>query len=112
MNWKKVIGFGVLLWLCMFLIVSLLTAWQVYYLPWARIVVPLIAGVIAFGLAGLVKPNRPSLALACGLLWIVIGIILDALVNWQINFIALTSWALWVGFVPVLIAPLLQIKKG
>lgn len=112
MNWKKAIGFGVLLWILMFVIVSAFIAFNIYQLKWMQIVTAIIAGVIAFLLAGSAKPNKVIIALGFGFCWVVIGVILDAVITMRFNAEIFNSWSLWLGYALILLVPLLRVKKG
>ena len=111
MNWKKAIGFGVLLWVLMFVIVSIFIAFGIYDFLWMMIVTAVIAGLISFILAGFVKPRNVGLALGYGLAWVVVGVILDLIVTMRFNPTIFASWTLWLGYVLILLAPLLRVKK-
>jgi hypothetical protein len=111
MNWKKAIGFGVLLWVLMFVIVSIFIGFKVQESLWLEIGFAIISGVISFILAGYVKPKSYGLALAYGVSWFVIAVILDAIVTMRFNPAIFTSWSLWLGYLLVLLAPLLTVKK-
>lgn len=111
MNWKKAIGFGILFWIVMFVVVSIFIAFNIYQFSWMQIVTAVIAGVVSLILASKVKPASLGLALAYGLVWVVCGLILDLLVTARFNAAIFSSWTLWLGYVLVLLAPALQVKK-
>lgn len=75
-------------------------------------IVAIIAGVVAFVLAGMVKPAKIVLALAYGLIWVVIGLVLDAAVTMRFNAEIFSSWSLWFGYLLVLLAPILKVEKS
>lgn len=110
MNWKKGIGYGALLWLIMFALVSVLL--NSYYLyAWMPIIIAIIAGVISFILAKYIKPINTKMALSYGLLWVIVGLVLDFFVTKQFNPDIFNAWSLWLGYISVLLAPLLVVKK-
>lgn len=111
MNWKKGLLFGLLLWVLMFVIVSIFIAFKIYGSTVMHIVTAVIAGVISYLFAGKVKPNKMGAALTYGLVWVVVGLILDALITMRFNPTIFISKSLWLGYLLVLIAPLLQVKK-
>lgn len=111
MNWKKVIGFGALLWVLMFVIVSAFIGFKIYDYYWMGIVTAVISGVISFILAGYVKPKSFGLALAYGVSWLVVGVILDAIVTMRFNSEIFMSWMLWLGYGLVVLAPLLRVDR-
>ncbi len=111
MNWKKAIGFGALIWVLMFVIVSIFIGFKIYDYLWIEILIAVIGGIISFILAGYVKPKSYGIALAYGASWVVIGILLDIIVTMRFNSAIFLSWTLWLGYGLGLIAPLLRVKK-
>ncbi len=111
MNWKKAIGFGVLLWIIMFVVVSVLVGFDVYKYLWVQVVAAIIAGVVSLVLAGYVKPHKAGLALGYGLTWVIVGIILDLIITTRFDPTVFSSWILWLGYALVLLAPLLKVRK-
>ena len=112
MNWKKGVIFGVLIWILMFVIVSIFTGFKIYGSTWMHIITAIIAGAISYVFAGKIKPNKAKLALSYGLAWVLIGVILDALITMRSNPAIFSSRSLWLGYILVLLAPLLQVKKS
>lgn len=112
MNWKKAIGFGILIWVLMFVIVSIFIGFKIYDYTWMKVVTIIIGAAIVFFFAKKVKPNKVILALTYGLIWVVIGVILDALITMRFNEEIFASRALWVGYILTLLIPLLAIKKS
>lgn len=111
MKWLKVIGYGVLLWILMFGIVSITVAFGLYNFVWVQAILAVISGIIAFVLAGKLKPNKVEIALVFGVIWIIISVALDALVTMKFNPEIFLTWALWAGYILVLLAPILRVKK-
>lgn len=112
MDWKKTIGFGALLWAIMFALVSFFMAYKLYPAEGMDIIVAVIAGVLSFLLAGYAKPNSINNALALGLSWVVVGLILDALITTKFEPTLFGSWIYWLSALLVLLAPTLRVKKG
>lgn len=97
--------FGLLLWVIMFAVVSVFTGFKIYNNFWMKIVTIIIGGAITYWLAGLVKPEVAARALAYGVVWVVVGLILDALITTRFNALIFRSRSLWVGYLVVLLAP-------
>ena len=112
MDWKKAIGFGAILWILMFAIVSVFIGFKIYDNAYMKVLTALIVGLISYILAGYVKPEKAVLALSYGLSWVVTGIILDLIITMRFNPLIFLSKGLWLGYLLVLSAPLLQVKKA
>jgi len=112
MNWKKAIGFGALLWVLMFVIVSVFIGFKVPDSLWLNIGFAVISAVISFILAGYAKPKSFGMALGYGLSWLAVGVILDFIVTMRFNSEIFTAWTLWLGYGLVVLAPLLRVKKA
>tara|TARA_Y100000310_G_scaffold266543_1_gene278078 strand:- start:29 stop:394 length:366 start_codon:yes stop_codon:yes gene_type:complete len=112
MNILKVIGYGVLIWVLMFAIVSAFVAFTIYENVGAQVILAIISGAIAFFFAGKVKPSKFDKALIFGLIWVIIGLALDALITTKFNEEIFRTWSLWLGYALVIIAPILRIRKG
>jgi len=112
MNWKKAVGFGLVIWILMFVIVSVLMALKFYDQRWQHIAVAVVSGIISFVLAAKVAPASVAKALSYGLVWVVVGLILDFLVTKRYNPGIFSARSLWLGYALVLLAPLLRVKKS
>ena len=95
----------------MFAIVSVISDWYQGN-TWVKVVVILLAGVIAFFLAGYVKPSSAGLALGYGLVWVVVGLLLDYLITKRFNSEIFSLWSVWTSYALILLAPLLKVEKG
>ena len=112
MNWKKAIGFGIVIWILMFVIVSIFIGFKIYGSVVMSIITALIAGVLSFLFAGKLNLKSVGLALGYGIVWLIIGYLLDLIITSRFNAQILSFWSLWLGYVLILLAPLLTIKKN
>lgn len=112
MNWKKGVVSGIALWILMFVIVSVLIAFNVYATTTGKVVTIVIAGIISLFLAQRVKPSSAGVAATYGFLWVVIGLILDAIITTRFNPSIFAAKSLWIGYLVVLLAPLFAVKKS
>lgn len=112
MNWVKTIGFGALIWIIMFALVSALLAYGFYANVYEKAIVAAVAGILSFIVAGFLKPDKINTALVYGIIFVVVGVILDVLITMRFNDKILYSKALWLGYLLVLIAPMLRVKKS
>jgi hypothetical protein len=111
-DWKKAIGFGVVIWVLMFVIVSIFIAFNVYGNAVAKVVAACLAGAISYFLAAKIKPADIKIALTYGVIWVIVGVILDAVISTRFNALIFSSKGLWLGYLLVLLAPLFTVKKG
>jgi len=109
MNWKKAIGFGILIWLIMFALVSATLGW--YEQLWFRIILSIIAGAISFVLSGHIKPSNFSKALVYGIIFVLTGVILDFIVTRRFNGAIFSDWTLWLSYLLIWLAPTLKVQK-
>lgn len=111
-DWKKAIGFGVALWVLMFVIVSAFIGFKVYTLPGMNVVSAVISAVIAYIFAGMVKPKDYATAFVYALSWIIVAWILDLVITRQFNPNIGMQWSIWLGDLLVILAVLFRVKKA
>lgn len=70
-----------------------------------------VGGVAAYWLAGYLKPATMGAAFGYGVIFVVVGVLLDLLITERFMPGALSMWPMWLGYLLVLLAPLLQVKK-
>ena len=110
MGFKKLVGYGILIWLIMFAVVAA-------FLPsynektWVKVAVVIFAGLLALILAGRAEPNSVTIALGYGLGWAIIDLMMDVLVTMKYDANIFQSKWFWAGYILILLAPLLRIKK-
>ncbi|MEK7512581.1 MAG: hypothetical protein AAB601_00080 [Patescibacteria group bacterium] len=108
MNWKKGIGYGALIWVIMFAVLSALMAFAGAGVTLS--IAAIVLGVIlAFVFAGKVDLSSVGTALGYGVLWAVVGLVLDLIVTMQFAPDLFSDWLYWVGY--VLLAATPAVKK-
>ena len=55
-SWTKALGFGALIWLIMFALVSAMVGFKIYDSTWMQIIAALVAGVLAYLFALAAQP--------------------------------------------------------
>ncbi|MEK9180710.1 MAG: hypothetical protein AAB871_00565 [Patescibacteria group bacterium] len=108
---KKTLGYGLFIWILMFVIISAFVAFDYKDAAWLRFLWMVLGGVIAFVLAGKVAPTSFGGAFYYGLIWAVIGVVLDYLISRRYEPAIFSAWTYWAGYVLVLLAPVLRVKK-
>ncbi|OGF63043.1 hypothetical protein A2662_00365 [Candidatus Giovannonibacteria bacterium RIFCSPHIGHO2_01_FULL_45_33] len=111
LDYKKTVVLAVLWWLIMFGAVSLVLPWYSQF-AWMKVSAAVFAGVLALVLSSYIPLYGYSNALLFGMIFVVVGIALDALVTYRFNSEIFTYWQMWLGYALVLVAPLLRIMKA
>ncbi|MDP2669303.1 MAG: hypothetical protein Q8P07_05765 [bacterium] len=111
LDYKKTLTLAVLWWLIMFGAISLVLPWYSQFV-WMKVSVAVFAGVLALVLSAYTPLYGYSNALLFGMIFVVVGIALDALVTYRFNSEIFTYWQIWLGYALVLVAPLLRIMKA
>ena len=113
-NWKKALGFGALIWIIMFVVISALVAYGApsggLSMTW-NVVVTVISLAVAYLCARNVAPKSYSVALGYGLVFAAVGIILDFLISQRFAPGMFSSMAYWVSYILLVFVPLLAVKK-
>lgn len=111
MNIKRGIGFGLLLWVIMFVVASVFVAFNMQDATLLSVLMLVISAVAVFILAGYVMPKSFGQALSYGLLWAVVGIILDYLISVKFAPDMFSSAYYWISYLLVVLVPMLKVKK-
>jgi len=115
MNWKKALMFGALVWIIMFVVVSIFIA---YGAPSGslsmtlNIIVTVIGLVAVYLVVRYLAPQSYSIAIQYGLVFAVIGVVLDFLISQKFAPGMFSSIFYWVSYVLVVLVPLLAVKKN
>lgn len=108
MNYKKLIGYGVLIWVIVFAVVSAFIAFDIPSDNLFVNLVSLIAIIIAtWFLAKNLKVKTQKEMIKYSLAWLIIAIILDLIVSVQFTGFGLFGrWHVLFGYLLILIVPL------
>ena len=116
MPYFKTLRFGILLWVIMFALASLLLAHDYLYTLRGELTLLLISVALALYFANLLKPNNLTRALIIGVSWGIIGTGLDLLITRPlakaspIDF--MTQWHYWLSYLLIILAPAFRIKSA
>ncbi len=110
-NWLKAVGFGIMIWGIMALVLTVLTSINVMSAGWAHGITAIVFGLAAFLFATNAKPAGVGQAFGYGAIWVAIGLLLDAVVMRHFDAHIFTSWQYWAGYALVLLAPWAQIER-
>jgi len=112
MNFKKAIGYGLLVWVIMFAVSCIPAAYKASESVWAIVLMFVAAIIVVYVVTGHVKPSSAGSALGYGLVWVIVGVILDYLISKQFAPNIFSLWSYWVCYLLVLMVPTLRVKKG
>ena len=112
MKWKKAFAGGALLWVLMFVIISIFVGFGIYQYSLVVWLGAIIAGAISFIMAGWVEPDSYGQAFGYGLVWVIVALILDWIVTARFSPDIFSESALWLGYLLVLLAPQLRVNKA
>ena len=110
MNYVKIIGSGLLIWVIMFAFVS---AFLGFYnqSDYFKVLVIVVSGVVSLLAAYyIIKPKNIAEALFCSAIWLVVAALLDYLITMKFNSGIFYSFFLWGGYFTMVIAPALSLK--
>jgi len=105
-SWSKAIGYGAIIWLIIFAFVSGLVGLGLYGSVWVQLGIALLVGILAYVFAQSTAVKGIPQALSYGIIWVIIGLLLDLVVTMRFEPAIFSSWTLWIGYALTLLAPL------
>ncbi|MFZ2072390.1 MAG: hypothetical protein WA101_00385 [Minisyncoccia bacterium] len=111
MNCKKALGFGVLVWAVMFIVVCILLAYKMPENMAFTIIVTLVSLIVVYFAAKNIAPKSYMEAIKYGLVFAIVGIILDFLISKKFAPDIFNSISYWVSYALIVLVPMLTVKK-
>jgi hypothetical protein len=111
MNWKKAIGFGVLVWIVMFVVISAFVSYGITSGMTMTVVATAVSLVVAYVAARNIAPESYGMALWYGLVFAAVGIVLDFLISQRFAPGMFSNVSYWVNYLLVVLVPMLAVKK-
>lgn len=113
MNYKKLFGFGILIWAAVYLVASAFVAYKAMDQLWARIVVELALIVAAYLAARNLSLGSVKEIAKYSVSWAVIAVVLDLLLTvpfagWEI----FSQWDIYLGYLLIIVVPFFAAKKS
>jgi len=112
LNWKKTIGYGVIIWVVAFVVASLIMALGILntYVQWLIIqIAVVIAGYKFVRKLNLVTNTS---AIITGLVWVAVVIVLDLIITRYFTTMSFfRDWKTWVSYLIILFLPIVTIAK-
>jgi hypothetical protein len=116
MNFKKALGFGVLIWIVMFVVVSIFVAYKMVASGGGStifsILMIILTLVLTYVVARYVAPKSHMDAIKYGLIFAVVGIVLDFLISQRFAPGMFSSVSYWVNYILMVFVPMLAVKKN
>jgi hypothetical protein len=107
-NWAKGLGFGIIIWVVM-LVIALALGWiGVEATLASNLIVAVVAGVLSYLIARTMHPYTFSQMAGYGLLWAIIGLVLDLGFMHGFDFSVMSDWQYWLLFAAVFVGPLVH----
>jgi len=114
MNWKKALGFGTLIWIIMFIMISVFVAYGLMSGNLSMtlgVAVTIISLIVAYFATRNLAPKSYGLALVYGLVFAAVGIVLDFLISQKFAPDMFSSVFYWLSYFLLIIVPMLAVKK-
>lgn len=108
-NWSKALGFGVLIWVILFLLVWATIGMGIFSAVGTQIVLGIIAAVVTYLSAINAKASDIGPALGYGAVFAAIGIILDLIISQQLVSGLFGLWTYYLAYVLILFAPSIEL---
>ncbi|PWB38721.1 MAG: hypothetical protein C3F02_02315 [Parcubacteria group bacterium] len=112
MNYKKVFGYGVLVWAVAYLVATVFVAYKATSTPWVDIVVAIAVAVASYFAGRSVAAHSAGAMLSYSFLWVIIGLVLNIILT--VPFTGwgfFSSWYMWLSNALVLLVPLSTVRK-
>ena len=107
----KIISYGALLWILMFVIISAFIGFKIQDSLFIMILGAVIGGIISFFLAKKLALPNIGMALSSGLIFVLVGVILDAIITVKFVPGIFMEWNLWLGNILIFLVPAIAVKK-
>jgi hypothetical protein len=108
-NWLKAIVYGALTWGA-----GGIALWALTFTDlsagWTHGLVAAVIGLTAYLFALEAKPENLSQAVGYGVVWVAIGMVLDAVITRAFDAHIFTSWQYYLGYALALLAPMVELE--
>jgi hypothetical protein len=109
-NWTKALGFGLLIWAIMSVVLFVFGNISAIAPLWAHTLVAVVGGIAAYFFAGNSQPENATQALGYALVWAAMAMGLDFAITQWFDADIFTNLQSYLPYALVAIAPLLQIE--
>ncbi|PIR44102.1 hypothetical protein COV23_01705 [Candidatus Wolfebacteria bacterium CG10_big_fil_rev_8_21_14_0_10_31_9] len=113
MDYKKLFGYGVLIWAVVYLVATAFVGYKLSGMLWTQIVLVIISAVFSYFLAKNLSANLVVGMLKYSFSWMIMTIILSIIFTVPFTgWIVFNSWDMWASFLVILLVPLVAVKKS
>lgn len=106
MDWVKGIGFGLAIWMILFVAISAATGWGATADPRGDTLRAVLAPFLALIFSSYLSSRNLATAAEYGAMWVSTSFILDYLVSTRFDPEVFSSALLWAGYALIFLAPL------
>jgi len=109
----KIIGFGILIWVVAFMVISVFIGFKVSTDSVAvKIITILSVFVATLLIAKNLKPSTQVKAITIGIIWGAVGFVLDVIITTRFTGMSVFSqWNILLGYLLIILTPLLAVKQ-
>lgn len=107
----KIIGFGVLIWVVMLVVGFVLGVLGMGNSMVTGIIIAIVMALLALWLAGYLRLTSAGKAFLAGIIWVVIGLVLDYFITQKFMSGLYSNWLYWVSYLLILLMPMFRVKK-
>jgi len=108
-NWSKALGFGVLIWVALFLLVWATIGLGIFDVVWTQIALAIMAAVVTYLFAVNAKASDLGPTLGYGAVFTAIGIGLDLIFSRQLITGLFGLWTYYLTYALILFAPSVEL---
>jgi len=111
-NWSKAIGFGSLIWVVMFSLVSFLVEFDWYNMTVSKFILVVAAGALSYSFASNIRMLSLSQSAGYGFSWMIVGVLLDIIISRQFAASIFSGWEYWASYALILLVPMIYSGLG
>ena len=107
-SWTKALGFGALVWLIMFAVSSAVAGYGIAIGTGMGVALAILVGILAYLFAMGLNTENSAQAFEYGVVFAVVGIVLDYFISYQFATGIFATWTYWAGYALVVLAPFVE----
>lgn len=107
MNYKNTFGFGIAIWVIMFVLVSVFVAFSFYENIWGKAFAVLISGVLGYFFGRWAHVPNWAVWFYVAVSWVIVGLILDYLITLRFEPAIFSFKSLWFGYLFLVLGSIL-----